>query len=156
MASAELTPQAIVPEEIISKPGTKTTEMAETSFSYEILPLEQKPRPVLIVGSAMIKVGGKVAEGRPTSILFGALRDPQLRLRKPIPLKIEVKEGLVSAIFEEIQEFGCGKTMSEAVSDFSSVLVELYVRLSEEAVPLSDDLQRIKSTLADYIEARSR
>jgi len=100
------------------------------------------------------KAAGESREARPTSILFGALRDPHLRLRKPIPLKIEEKEGLVSAIFEDIQEFGCGETMSEAISDFSSTVAELYISLSQENAPLSDDLLRVKNILSDYLELR--
>lgn len=151
-----MAPAPINPEAIISAPGIKTVETAEKGHAYEILLPEQPVYPLLIIRSLVTKAAGESPEGRPTSILFGALRDPHLRLRKPILLKIEEKEGLVSAIFEDIQEFGCGKTMSDALSDFSSTVAELYIRLSHENALLSGDLLRVKNTLSDYIELRPR
>ncbi|MGA3325136.1 MAG: hypothetical protein ABSF45_11735 [Terriglobia bacterium] len=146
----------IPPEAIISAPGTKTVETAEGVWIYAILPQKEPVSAGSFVLSIVGQAAGGSPEGRPTSLLFGALRDPHLKLRKPIPLKIEESEGLVSAIFEDIQEFGCGKNMSDALSDFSSTVAELYVRLSQENAPLGVDLLRVKTILSDYIEPRPR
>ncbi len=155
MATAAVAPQAIVPKDIVSEPGTKTVEAAKQGFSYEHLPPERYPGHLLHVSPMIIRLPRKPANARLKTVLFGGLRDPHLRLHKPIPLKIEENEGFVSAIFEEIQEFGTGKTMSEAISDFSSTIAELYIRLSQESLQLSDDLLRVKNILSDYIESRS-
>ena len=101
-----------------------------------------------------VKFQGKEVLGQEVSI--GALRHPNLRLRKPIPLRTEENEGTVSVVWDEIQEFGHGDTLSEALYDFAATVTELFLRLSEEGSSLSDDLLTVRGKLEEYIEFRPR
>jgi hypothetical protein len=93
-------------------------------------------------------------DARPNRLLFGALKDPGLRLRRPIPLDLTVEQGSVVLSWGEAEEFGSGQTMSDAVDDFGRALCELYHRLYERDVRLSIDLQKVKEVLAYYIQPR--
>ena len=63
------------------------------------------------------------------------------------------KDG-VTAVWREIDEFGYGATMSDALYDLSRTLDELYFSLSDEAKSGSD-LQKIKVKLSQHIGVRS-
>ncbi len=94
---------------------------------------------------------------RPHRILFGALTDPRLRLKRAIPLEITRKEDAVVVHSRDLEEFGCGVTMSDAVDDFSKGVSELFGRLSEEAPDrLGPDMARLKDKLSRYLEVRAR
>ncbi len=90
----------------------------------------------------------------PDKVLFGALRHPALKLRKPIPLQTERSEYGINVFWEEAQEFGSGETFSAAIEDFGLTLAELYFHLEDSDSPLSDYLLGVRNKLADYIEVR--
>jgi len=92
---------------------------------------------------------------RPARLLFGALKAPTLRLRKPIPLDLSIGETEVVLTWAEIDEFGYGSTMGDAAEDFSRSLAELYCRLQESEL-LGPDLLNVKQILSQYIETRAR
>jgi hypothetical protein len=98
----------------------------------------------------------EVPEGRPRELLFGALINPLLRMRRAIPLEVATEQAGVVVSWREIEEFGYGETMSVAVEDFSHTLVELYFRLNDPTARLSPDLENVKRVLASYIEVRPR
>ena len=87
-------------------------------------------------------------------ILFGALRDPKLRLLKPIPLEVSVEGTDVILTWAEVDEFGCGDTTSAAVDDFGQSIRELYCHLHSQDVHLGSDLLRVSGILDRYIERR--
>jgi hypothetical protein len=97
---------------------------------------------------------GASSPARPESILFGALADPTLRLRKAIPLEVSNDESAVVISWAEIDEFGCGQTLGAALDDFGAALIELHHRLHDQTVQLGPDLENVKRVLATYIEAR--
>lgn len=140
---------AILPESLVSEPGTKSSETPERRG---ILPPQEWSDHIVIP----ILSPKDASSARPAKVMFGALRHPNFRLRQPIPLRTEVEGGIVSVVWDEIQEFGSGETFSEAIFDFTSTVTELFIRLSEKAFPLSDDLLRVKRVLSDYIEPRPR
>ena len=99
---------------------------------------------------------GASCPARPDSILFGALADPTLRLRKAIPLEVSAtEESAVVVAWVEVDEFGCGETLGAALDDFGAALIELHHRLHDKAVQLGPDLENVKHVLDRYIEARS-
>jgi len=101
---------------------------------------------------ATIKLIGKSA--RPRHVLFGALKDPKLRLRQPIPLDVSVEQSEVIVTWVEADEFGCGATTGTALDDFGHTVRELYERLHAKDAQLGTDLQRVKQILGNYIEPR--
>jgi len=87
-------------------------------------------------------------------IQFAAVRDPRLRVVSAIPLNVATEEGQVIACWSEIDEFGVGETLSDALEDFSSRLRDLYSQLFSPAVKLGPDLQKIKKTIERHIQPR--
>jgi len=89
------------------------------------------------------------------SVLFGALADPNLRLRKAIPLDVSAEDSAVVLTWAEIDEFGCGETLGAALDNFGASLLELYRRL-HEPVRLGPDLENVKRILDNYVESRTQ
>lgn len=97
---------------------------------------------------------GELPNARLETVEFGALRHPELRLRRPIHLEVSVEDESVVVTWAAADEFGYGDTMGDALEDFARTLPELYFRLHESGVRLSSDLDRVRRVLDDYIEHR--
>lgn len=95
------------------------------------------------------KFSGKSAT--PAEILLGCLNHPSLRLRKPIPLKIEREEGHVVAAWLELDEFGYGAYLTAAVEDFRQTLVEVYLGLEGDQENLGPELQALWRSLQEWV-----
>ncbi|MGA8183702.1 MAG: hypothetical protein WB819_08660, partial [Terriglobia bacterium] len=128
-------------------PGTKNTE----PMGWQ----EKLPSDIAPDSAFPLSTVSKRTSAIPPKVLFGALHSPVLRLVKPIPLKTEKTKDTVSVVWEEVSEFGCGGTFSEALFDFAATITELFVALSEQE-SLGNDLLRVKSKLSEYIELRPR
>ena len=105
-------------------------------------------------GSLRRIVVGDLGFSLPTDILFGAIRDVRLRVKKPIPVTISRDESGVVVSSSELEDFGCGANISEALDDFAKTISELYISLEENADRLGDDLKRQFAHLRDFIEVR--
>ena len=92
----------------------------------------------------------------PVEILFGAIIDRRLRIKNPIQITLSKEEDVVVASSSELEEFGYGNDISEALDDFAKTLAELYLSLEENADRLGDDLKQQFSRLCTFIEVRSR
>jgi hypothetical protein len=66
-----------------------------------------------------------------TTIFIGDLRSDEYRLNTPIPVTIEYDEDTVIASFYDIEEYGIGEDLEEALSDLCAGLVEYYESLEE-------------------------
>lgn len=93
---------------------------------------------------------------RPDRLLFGALNDPEFRLRQSIPLTLSVDESGIVVTWLEVEEFGYGQKMGTALDDFGQSIRELYRRLYSRDIQLGPDLQNVKRILGEYIEPRNR
>jgi hypothetical protein len=132
-------------------PGVETLEERSSVLVIQNVPqreTERIPVSVTVVFDASYPA-------RPSSVLFGALADPTLRLRKAIPLDLSVEDSAVVLTWGGIDEFGVGQSMGEALDDFGVALVELYHRL-HEPVQLGPDLENVKRILDEYIESRTQ
>ena len=143
----------------ILKPGT--TEIPLMGKEPVSLPVElprqvASERPTLEPVSGFMLQVGTLPIARPESVHLRTLKDPQYRLRKPIPLGVSLQESIVVVTWSEIDEFGQGETMTSAVDDFGQTLRELYNRLYAPEVQLGADLQRVKQVLGEYIEQRAK
>lgn len=118
-------------------------------------------------GKVYVYVGGQVFEveailrerassptERPQRVLFGAIRDPKVRIKNPIPVDISVEDGSVVAFSPLLREFGYGPSLSEALDDFGKTVCELYHSLESQESRLSEDLTNTLSNLRTYIEPR--
>ena len=92
----------------------------------------------------------------PVEILFGAMIDRRLRIKNPIPITLSREEDVVVASSSELEEFGYGNDISEALDDFAKTLAELYLSLEENEDRLGDDLKQQFSRLSGFIEVRPR
>jgi hypothetical protein len=87
----------------------------------------------------------------PESILLGTLFDSRFRVYEPIPVKLDRSEDGVSAIWEEIDEFGHAGSGSAASVELAKSLIELYSTLEGDQNYLGSDLARVWSVLQQHI-----
>ncbi|MGH9546640.1 MAG: hypothetical protein ACRD23_15640 [Terriglobales bacterium] len=92
--------------------------------------------------------------GKPARISFGNIRDPRLRVREPIPVNIREEGGSTLAVWDEINEFGQGDSISEALDDLAHTVAELYLSLAAEQNRLGSDLQAVWRTLDQHVTKR--
>lgn len=90
----------------------------------------------------------------PNEILLGTLWDGRLRVQSPITVKITKENQHVIAEAAELDEFGFGANLSEALRDLQRAIVELYLTLEEGKDRLSPDLQRVRATLQTKLSRR--
>lgn len=91
---------------------------------------------------------------KPDNILLGALRDGRLRVVSPIKVKLTYEGKHTIAEADEIDEFGFGENISEAIADLQRAIAELYFTLDKEQGRLGVDLQRIWGVLQEKIIKR--
>jgi len=88
----------------------------------------------------------------PETMLLGALRDPRLRLLAPLTISLERENDDIVAYCEELEEFGFGTHLTEAIEDLQVTIAELYFTLKEENDRLSSNLIRIWDSLRQKIK----
>lgn len=90
----------------------------------------------------------------PKKILLGFLRDGSLRVISPFQVRItnEGKNTIAEAI--ELDEFGFGNSVSEAIVDLQRAVAELYFTLEREQERLGVDLQKTWNVLQEKILKR--
>ena len=90
----------------------------------------------------------------PEQLLLGSVRDGRLRVNAPILVKCTRENQDIVAEAVELNEFGFGDNISEALSDLQAAIVELYFTLDQEQDRLGPDLQRTWATLQEKISRR--
>ncbi len=90
----------------------------------------------------------------PGTILFGSIPDRRLRFRRPIPIEIYKDDASIIARTTELDEFGYGTSMGEALDDIGRTLAEEFIFLSEHAGQLSDGMQSHFQKLSEFLEYR--
>jgi len=95
-----------------------------------------------------------LAPAIPDEALLGSLRDGRLKIHSPIKVRFatEGKHTIAEAV--EINEFGFGGNISEAIADLQHTIAELYLTLEEEQDRLGTDLQGVWSVLKKKIHKR--
>jgi len=132
-----------------------TTELAKIKASEPIAPadseagaLETHAYWMMRVEEAIVIQVGPVTPG---PILLGSLEDARFRVREAIQVKFAREHGDLIAEATEINEFGFGKNMSEAVRDLQLTIVELYLTLQAEQTRLGRDLERTWTVISAKI-----
>ena len=84
-------------------------------------------------------------------ITLDTLRDVRLRVVEPIQVvpMLEGGEHVVEAT--ELNEFGFGETLSEALADLQAAVAELYFTLEEDQDRLGPDLSSVWDVLSRKI-----
>ena len=75
------------------------------------------------------------------------LRDERLTLVEPFAIERTTDAGRCVLEATEINEFGFGENLSEAIADLQAAIAELYFNLEEEREGLGADLATVWSTL---------
>ena len=78
----------------------------------------------------------------PTDMLVGALRDPRLRLHSPLHVLFRREDDFIIAECKELDEFGYGRHLTEAIEDLQQVVAELYFTLKTEEGRLGSYLRQ--------------
>ena len=86
--------------------------------------------------------------GIPTSSLLGSLRDGRLRVVEPIEVVQRTEDGKCVVETPELNEFGFGDNLSEAIADLQAAISELYFTLGAEQDRLGPDLAVVWTTLS--------
>ena len=87
----------------------------------------------------------------PEQMLLGTLADGRLRVKEPIVVKCMREDDNIVAEAVEVNEFGFGQNLSEAIRDLQAAIVELYFTLDSEQDRLGPDLQHVKEKLQEKI-----
>jgi hypothetical protein len=87
----------------------------------------------------------------PRSLAFAPSIDPNLKIVKPFTVRVERCETTTAALAEEIEEFGYGDNISEALHDLGKTIAELYFSLEQHAANLGPGLQSLKTKLYEHI-----
>ena len=119
------------------KPKIELGEGRSVDEPLKRLPLFELPtEPIETVGPTL-----------PSTMLLGALRDPRLHLIVPLTITFERENNDIVAYCEELEEFGFGTHLTEAIEDLQAAIAELYFTLKEENDRLGSDLARIWDSL---------
>jgi hypothetical protein len=137
--------------------GEVTMIPATLSPAGQTRPLEDR-KAYVFTGTTLVEFEVETARlVRPIqseAVLFGAMSDPMIRVKSPIPLRIS-REGDTVAVFSpDLEEFGYGRTLSDALDDFAKTVRELYLSLSARQESLSDYLQGVLEKLQQFLEVR--
>lgn len=92
----------------------------------------------------------------PDALLLGCLRDPRLRIRKPIPTTFSKENDQVIAEAAELNEYGAGANRLEAIVNLQYAIAELYHSLKADQDRLGPGLELVWKTLQEHIQPRSK
>jgi hypothetical protein len=123
---------------------------------------EAKPSP----GDEMaeLKLSGLISPGYaeagftpniPEEIQVGVLRDGRLRVVSPIRVTVKVEEEHFVLEAVDLNEFGYGSNLADAIVDLQRTIAELYFTLELEANRLGPDLKQIFESLNRMIQKRA-
>ena len=133
--------------------ATKIEQMSEAPAvqSPETVSFDEKFRKLSIA-----RTWAKLDEPVPASgqVLLGSLRDGRLRVYSPIRVKFTHEGQHVTAEAVDLNEFGFGRNVSEAITDLQHAIVELYFTLEKEQDRLGRDLENVWSELQKLIRVR--
>ena len=86
-----------------------------------------------------------------TEFTLGALRDGRLRVVEPIAVTWTTEDGQCVAEAAEINEFGFGDNLTDAIADLQAAIAELHFTLDADQERLGPDLQAVRATLTRKI-----
>lgn len=88
----------------------------------------------------------------PSTMLLGALRDPRLHLIVPLTITFERENNDIVVYCEELEEFGFGTHLTEAIADLQTTIAEAYFTLKEENKRLGSDLRKLWDSLRQKVK----
>ncbi len=93
-----------------------------------------------------------VAPTLPKTMLLGALRDPRLRVIEPFIITFEREDSNIVAYCEELEEFGFGTHLTEAIADLQATIAEAYFTFKEENKRLGSNLRKLWDSIRQKVK----
>ena len=87
----------------------------------------------------------------PETFTLDSLRDGRLRVVEPIGVLPMFEGGKHVVEAPELNEFGFGDNLSEALSDLQAAIAELYFTLEDEQERLGPDLSSVWAELSQKV-----
>ena len=109
--------------------------------------LDDVPKMTLLKG--LVLAEPKPVQAEPFAL--GSLRDGRLRVVEPIEVVPMIEGGKYVVEAPELNEFGFGDTLSEALADLQAAIAELYLTLEEEQERLGPDLSSVWDVLSQKV-----
>jgi hypothetical protein len=103
-----------------------------------------------------VKVRIRPTERRRTHILLGTINHADFRVIKAIPVHLDMRGATVIASWRQVDEFGTGKSSSQACDDLGHTIAELYVSLKADASRLGPDLAKVWGILREHVVLKER
>lgn len=111
--------------------------------------VQQAGLSVSSAGVQQISTPPLALQAIPDPLWFAPTIDARLKIHEPFCVRISRSGEVVTAVAEEIEEFGYGPNASDALSDLGKTIAELY--LSLEGADLSGDLATVRAILERHI-----
>jgi hypothetical protein len=123
----------------------------------KIVPAPNASRAVGLLqeGVQSVRIRLRAQEGRPRRILLGTLNDYRFRVKKAIPVHLDVRGNAVIASWRQIEEFGTGASTSLACHELGRTVAELYASLKADEAHLGPDLARVLDVLKQHVVPRN-
>ncbi len=99
----------------------------------------------------LLMLDGPEARQVPREFTLGSMRDGRLRVVEPIEVVQKTEDGKCVVETPELNEFGFGDNLSEAIADLQAAIAELYFTLDAEQDRLGPDLAAVWATLSRKI-----
>ena len=118
----------------------------------EHIELNRQSEDDVILKSAppMVEFGSVVEEAllAPQRFALGSLRDGRLRVVEPIEVVQMMEGGKYVVEATDLNEFGFGDNLSEAIADLQAAIAELYLALEADQKRLGPDLAAVWGILS--------
>jgi len=101
-------------------------------MSQELSSEVQEIRALFRETSNQIREVAKWQKEQPYTIFIENLRHPSYRLRHPIPVLIERDDDTIIATYHDVDMWGTGADVQDAISDLCDAIVEYYETLKED------------------------
>ena len=88
------------------------------------------------------------------NMLLGALRDPRLRLKAPLPVEVNTENEYILVEYPAWGVMGYGTHLSAALIDLQQTITELFFTLKEDEDNLGGDLPGVWANIQQAIEER--
>ena len=105
---------------------------------------------ILEAAPPMVELGSVVKEAlsMPERFALGSLRDGRLRVAESIEVVQMMEGGKYVVEAADLNEFGFGDNLSEAVADLQAAIAELYLTLEADQRRLGPDLAAVWGILS--------
>lgn len=142
----------IAPPEFLFAPEKNDPVVSRGSLGSR----DERPVEVSAIGLDELPYFQAACEPKlPDHLEIAGLRDGRIRVLQPIGVEISRDGDLVTVQIPEIDEYGQGASLGEAIEDLQRGVAELLLTLEEERESLGSDLEQVRQWLLARLEIQS-